>query len=83
MSEFIINANKIYIELNDNISSFEQEARVIDEAKCYLINYKELDNFEYDGAYTYQTSYGYCLCYNELVIKLEIEDGMITDCYFD
>lgn len=83
MSEFIINANNIYIELEDSIDSFEKEARIIDEAKCYLIIYGDLDDFEYDGGYAVSESFGYSIYYDDLVIKVEIEDGMISDYYFN
>lgn len=82
MSEFIINSNSIYILLKESIDDFKQEAKIIDEAKCYLINNKNLDDFNYDGAYTYETGVGYCLIYNDLIINLEVEDGMITDYSF-
>lgn len=82
MSEFIVNSNNVYVLLKENIDDFKCEAKIIDEAKCYLINYKDLDEFNYDGAYTYETGAGYCLVYNDLVINLETEDGMITDYSF-
>lgn len=83
MSDFIINANDIYYLLKNDIDNFSKEAKVIDEAKCYLINYKNLDDFDYDGAYGYETGDGYKLIYDDLIINLVVEDGIITDYYFN
>ena len=83
MADYIINANKVYIMLKESIDEFDKEARIIDEAKCYLVNYENLDNFNYDGAYTYETGRGYMLIYNGLVINLEIEEKMISDYSFN
>ena len=82
MADYIINANKVYVLLQDSIDDFAIEAKIIDEAKCYLVNYGNLDDFDYDGAYTYETGKGYMLIYNGLVINLEIEDKMIVDYSF-
>lgn len=82
MSEYIISADKVYILLNEAIDDFAREAKLIDEAKCYLVNYGNLDDFEYYGAYAYETGRGYNLIYNGQVINLEIEDKMIVDYSF-
>lgn len=83
MSEYIITANNTLIKLREGIDSFKQEAMLIDEAKCYLVNHKDLDDFEYYGTYVEETGRGYNLYYGDLVIRLEIEDNMITDYDFD
>lgn len=83
MSDYLSSCNKVYALLKSSAESFKNEAQIIDEAKCYLINYKNLDDFEYDDAYIYETGGGYCLIYNELVINLEIEDGMISNYSFN
>lgn len=83
MSDYLISCNKVYGLLKSSSESFKREALLIDEAKCYLINYKNLDDYEYDGAYTYETGSGYCLVDSELVINLEIEEGMITNYSFN
>lgn len=77
MSDYIITSNNILIMLKDNIDSFEKEARIIDEAKCYLINYDTLDDFEYLGVSAYEVGNYYYINYDGLNIKLEVKDGMI------
>ena len=79
MNEYIITANNIYIDLRDNLEIFQKEAVIIDEAKCYLVNYANLDDFEYDGAYAYETSDGYAIVYDELLIDLKTSDKQIVD----
>ena len=78
-----VTANKAYIKLRDNIESFEKEALLIDEAKCYLINYGNLDDFEYDDAYIYETGDGYHISYSGLEIDLHTDDKMILDYDFE
>lgn len=79
MSEYIVSANNIFLELKGNLALFEKEARLIDEAKCYLVNYKNLDNFEYENAYIYANNDTYYIEYQDLNIRLKTKDGMIID----
>lgn len=52
---------------------------IIDEAKCYLLNYGDLNDFNYLGAYAYEAGNGYRLVYNDLVIQLMVTDRIIVD----
>lgn len=77
--DYISTANLIFIKLEDNIDLFEKEFYLIDEIKCHLINYKDLDEFEYDGAYIYESNNKYHIRYEDLNIELEVNDGRIYD----
>lgn len=79
MNEYIINANNIFISLKDNIDNFEKEAIIIDELKCHLINFRNLDDFSYPGCDVYDTSVGYEIHYEGLMLSIEVEDGMIVN----
>lgn len=79
MNEYIINANNICISLKDNIDNFEKEAIIIDELKCHLINFHDLDDFSYPGCDIYDTSVGYEINYDGLTLYIEVEEGMITN----
>lgn len=79
MNEYIINANDIYISLEENITNFESEAIIIDELKCHLINFHNLDNFDYPGCYVNDYGNGYEISYKDLNFYIEVEDGMITN----
>ena len=79
MSDYILNANTSFIYLKENVDSFYKEAKIIDEAKCYLVNYGNLDDFEYDDLYVYETGGGYDIVSDEFVVHLEVEDKMIKN----
>lgn len=81
MSEYIINANEIYIALKDNIEEFKKEALIIDYVKCVLINKEELNDFYIDETYVsvYQNAEYYYLDYDDIELKLEVVDGVIED----
>lgn len=76
--ESVKTANEIYIELKDNISSFEKEVNLLNEAKCYLANFDELDGFEYLDVEAYRYGNGYILEGQDLKIYVEIKDKMIV-----
>lgn len=73
----ITTANNIYIKLEDNVELFEKEFYLIDEIKCHLINFGDLDEFEYDGAFIYEAGNKYHIQYEDLNIELEVKDGRI------
>lgn len=79
MSDYIVNANNIFIKLKEYLESFEKEAMIIDEAKCYLINFDTLEGFEYLGSYAYSSGDTYYISYDGLTLKLDTYDGMILN----
>lgn len=79
VSDYLISANNIYYDIKNSLEYFKDEAIIIDEAKCHLINYKNLDDFSYNGAYAYETGSGYNLVYKGVVYSLEVDEGIILD----
>lgn len=82
MNDYISNANNIYIDLKDNIASFENEAVIIDELKCYLINFHSLEGFYYPDLEYTETGNGYHIFFKGLNFNIDVEDGMIVDYNF-
>lgn len=80
MSEYIITANNVYINLNDFYDNFSIEAKIISEAKCIVANYGELKDFYIDEGYVSveDLNGSYVLSFNDLSYKISIEDKMIT-----
>lgn len=75
--DYINTANNIYIDLENNIASFNNEASLIDNAKCYLINYDTLDGFDYYGTNVVSDGDTYYLEFEGKTIKLNTYEGMI------
>lgn len=71
-------ANEVFIKLRENISTFEKEAYLINEAKCYVANFETLDDFEIDDGYAYQSGNGYVLIYDDIKLYVELDGKMIT-----
>lgn len=81
--DYINTANNIYIDLENNIDSFKEEVSLIDNAKCYLINYKTLDGFDYYGTSVIEDGDTYYLEFEGKTIKLNTYEGMILSYSFE
>lgn len=83
ISEYIILANEIYIDLDEFYDEFYLEAKVINEAKCVIANNDELIDFYVDGILINVVNEGsnYIFYFNGLEYILTVEDKMIT--YYD
>ena len=79
MNEYIINANNIYFVLEKNIENFYNEAVIIDELKCHLINFHDLEDFDYPDCFVNDFYNGYEINYKNLHFYIEVEDGMIMN----
>ena len=81
MSEYLITCNSIYSELEDFIDSFEQEAEVLNAAKCILLNNGKISDMQLSQGTAYVEDLGgTCrIRYNSLEMIVEISDRMISD----
>ena len=81
MSDYLITSNNAYIDLEEFIDSFALEAELINEAKCFLINYHYLEdmNLSSGTAYFYQNGSNYNVEYAGLRFYIETNDQMITN----
>lgn len=79
MSETVCMANTIFIDLKENVASFEKEAYFIDEMKCHLMNYGNLDDFEYEDAQIDLIDNGYHIYFDGVEMDIEVEDKMIVN----
>lgn len=77
MSDYLITANTIFNDLKENKEQLFKEAALIDEAKCYLVNFHNLDDFEYGGAYVYGEDGNYYISYDGCTYVLDTNDEMI------
>lgn len=76
---YIINANNIYIDLLNNVQEFQKEAEIIDDLKCYLINFNNLDEYYYPGVDINEISSGYEIIYDDRDLLIEVKEGMIVN----
>lgn len=72
-------ANESFIKLRDNILTFEKETYLLNEAKCYLVNYETLDDFEFENAFSYPKANGYVLSFEDIKLYVETSGKMITE----
>ena len=81
ISNYLITYNKINGELKDFIDDFYDEAKLINEAKCYLLNNGKLDNYllSNNEVSVEKIDNKYLLSYNDCSYLLSIEDKMIID----
>ena len=81
MSDLIITSYDIYADLDEFTDSFYDEAELITQAKCRLINDGELCDMQLSKglAEVSETAGGYFVCYNGMDILLEVKDRMISD----
>ena len=81
MSEYIITCDRIYSELEDFIGSLEDEAEVLNAAKCTLLNYGKISDMQLSkGTASVEDLGGSCrIRYNGLNLVVEISDRMISD----
>lgn len=78
-AKYLSNGDNVLIDLKNNIDSFYEEAQIIDEIKCHLINYKNLDDYYNANVYIYETNNGYELIFNGEDLLIEVKEGIITD----
>ena len=81
ISNYLITYNKINGELKDFIDDFYNEAKLINEVKCYLLNNGKLDNFLLSNGEVSveKIDNKYLLSHNDCSYLLSIEDKMIID----
>ena len=81
MSDLLITSYNVYNDLDAFSDSFYDEAELISEAKCQLINTGELEdmNLSKGMATVSPVDNGYYVTYNGLCIFLEVKDRMISD----
>ncbi len=81
MSEYIITANNVEIRLKEFIEEFENEAEIINEAKCILLNYGVLEDYDLKKGRTQVSNSGsnYIVEYNGTCLYLEVEDNLVVD----
>lgn len=77
--DYVITCDDTYIKLDEFYDSFAYEAYVINEAKCHLANYGNLDDFDLDGISIIKDNDDYYLYCNEMTLYLETSDLMIVD----
>lgn len=84
-SEYIITSNNVYIKLNEFVDSYKCEAELISSAKCDLLNYGKLEDFDIsDGTvYVYGNGDGYTLEHDGVTYNIKVEDSLIIDYSID
>ena len=81
MNDYIYKSNLVYDNINTSIDDFYDEARVIEYAKCALINKQDLNDFivdEIDVSVDFEND-TYHLYYNDIELCLKVKDNLIYD----
>lgn len=81
IADYLIVLNKIDDNLYNFIGDFYDEAELINEAKCYLLNYSNLQDMPLSKGMAYVEKHldGYDISYNGLNIYIEVEDNIVID----
>lgn len=81
IADYLIVLNKIDDNLYNFIDDFYDEAELINEAKCYLLNNSTLEDLSLSKGVAVVSKHfnGYDISYNGLNIYLEVEDNIVTD----
>lgn len=81
MSDLIITSYNIYADLDGFTDDFYDEAELISEAKCQIVNTGKLESMYLSkGMASVSTADdGYYVSYNGMYIFLEVRDRMISD----
>ena len=80
-SEYIYNANNVYINLREYENIFEIESKIIGYIKCYLIQNDNLEDFIIDNRYVsvYKNGNSYELYFDDYVMNIDTYERQIID----
>lgn len=81
MNDYIYKSDSVFDNMSESIDDFYDEARVIEYAKCVLINRQDLDDFTVDSIYVSVNGGDdeYFLYYDDVELRLEVRDNLIYD----
>lgn len=81
MNDYVYKSSEVFNNINESFDDFCDEARVIEYAKCCLINNQELEDFCVDSIYVSVDKNGdeYYLAYNDVCLRIETVDNLIYD----
>lgn len=73
--------NETFIRLKENLDSFEKEVLLVSDLKCYLLNGKDI--MEYERAYVKDHGDYYLVSLDNLCLRIRVKDGLIVDLSYE